>query len=87
MSLMSYAVTLNMLTMDVHSCRLGFSVFLNNPGDRPTESFDDFNEYMPEYCQMNLDYAGKHLAMTYAPKYVWCFSHHCNLSARVCIGQ
>ncbi|CAM0137100.1 unnamed protein product [Umbelopsis sp. WA50703] len=35
---------------------LGFSVFLNNP-DRPTESFDDFNDYMPDYCQMNLDYA------------------------------
>ncbi|KAG2171698.1 hypothetical protein INT43_008078 [Umbelopsis isabellina] len=35
---------------------LGFSVFLNNP-DRPTDSFDDFNDYMPDYCQLNLDYA------------------------------
>ncbi|CAO3684153.1 unnamed protein product [Umbelopsis ramanniana] len=35
---------------------LGFSVFLNNP-DRSAESFDDYSEYMPESCQMNLDYA------------------------------
>ncbi|KAI9287545.1 hypothetical protein BC943DRAFT_194768 [Umbelopsis sp. AD052] len=35
---------------------LGFSVFLNNP-DRSAESFDDYSEYMPDSCQMNLDYA------------------------------
>ncbi|KAI8146138.1 kinase-like domain-containing protein [Fennellomyces sp. T-0311] len=36
---------------------LGFGVFLNNPGERDTGGFFDYNEYLPEACQINLDYA------------------------------
>lgn len=37
--------------------RLGFSVFLNN-GDASEMGYEN-NDYLPETCQINLDYAGK----------------------------
>ncbi|KAI9497376.1 hypothetical protein BDB00DRAFT_920721 [Zychaea mexicana] len=36
---------------------LGFGVFLNNPSEHDTSSIYDFNDYLPEQCQINLDYA------------------------------
>lgn len=40
--------------------RLGFGVFLNNTSDpQSTGYFND--EYLPEACQINLDYAGKRI--------------------------
>lgn len=38
--------------------RLGFSVFLNN-GDASEMGYDS-NDYLPEACQINLDYAGEY---------------------------
>ena len=39
--------------------RLGFGVFLNNSDERDTGTYYDYNDYLPEACQINLDYAGK----------------------------
>ncbi|KAI7859992.1 hypothetical protein BDC45DRAFT_166554 [Circinella umbellata] len=36
---------------------LGFGVFLNNPDERDTSTYYDYNDYLPEACQINLDYA------------------------------
>lgn len=41
---------------------LGFGVFLNNPDDASRGSMYEYNDYLPEPCQINLDYA--------APEYV-----------------
>lgn len=39
--------------------RLGFGVFLNNPDDASRGSMYEYNDYLPEPCQINLDYAGE----------------------------
>ncbi|KAI9314533.1 kinase-like domain-containing protein [Dichotomocladium elegans] len=36
---------------------LGFGVFLNNPGEGETKSYYDYSDYLPDACQINLDYA------------------------------
>ncbi|KAI9266814.1 kinase-like domain-containing protein [Phascolomyces articulosus] len=36
---------------------LGFGVFLNNPAERDSSTYYDYNDYLPEACQINLDYA------------------------------
>lgn len=38
-------------------CRLGFSVFLNSGNASENMGYDN-NEFMPEACQISLDYAG-----------------------------
>jgi hypothetical protein len=40
--------------------RLGFGVFLNQ-GNIEAESYFEYNEYLPDQIQINLDYAGKEI--------------------------
>lgn len=32
---------------------------MNQQGDHGAESYFDYNEYLPDACQINLDYAGE----------------------------
>ena len=40
----------------ITECRLGFSVFLSN-GEVPIDAHT--GDYLPDACQINMDYAGK----------------------------
>lgn len=42
----------------ISNYRLGFSVFLNSGNASENAGYDN-NEFMPEACQISLDYAGK----------------------------
>ncbi|KAI8384919.1 uncharacterized protein BYT42DRAFT_279359 [Radiomyces spectabilis] len=41
----------------------GFSIFLNNTNETPNDSYFEVNDYLPEPCQINLDYTAPEFVM------------------------